>query len=211
MTFSLLAFDPESRSIGSVIASNWPSVGSCVPYFRPQVGVMHSQNCANPATAESCLDRMASGMSLEDSLNATLRNDSAPQRRQCILCDFSGNFYLHSGDDFEPVNHHRAGEECAAAGNTLVSAEVIEAMVSAYESAANVSFPEKLLLALEAGERAGGDRRGRAAASLRVLEWNYPHQQSLQLDLRVDSHPSPIEELRRLYDLFLSEDRSVVR
>ncbi len=209
MTFSIIAFDRKNKLIGSAVASKWTGVGGCTQYFRPGTGIVNIQNCAYAQVAYRILDNMEAGLDLESSLSGALLTDKAREKRQCILADLRGNFFVHSGIKCTAPLFHRIGKNCAAAGNALASPSVIEAMIAAYESSPSSVMTEKLLEALEAGQAAGGDLRGQEAAAIKVYKTTYPVQRFYPIDLRVDSHDTPLDELRRLYGVFGARDRRV--
>ena len=201
MTFSLIAFDPETKTTGSAIASKWPSVGACVPYYRPGAGLIHSQNHSFAPLAEACLENLSNGMTPQESMEAALAQDAAATRRQCIICDTSGNFHLYSGADCTPPFTHMAGQNCAAAGNTLAGEDVVRVMIAAYEAGGTKPMAERLLDALDAAQDAGGDRRGQEAAAVKIYIPDYPHHSHYPVDIRVDDHTEPFIELGRLLNI----------
>lgn len=209
MTYSLIAFDPASGQLGSLVASRWTSVGSCVPYVRQGVGLMHIQHCANPGIAEACLDSLTRGHSVVESLKIPLQGDANRESRQCILANFSGEFALFSGTACRPISATAQGTHCAAAGNMITTDAVVADMVTQYEASMELPLPERLLACIDAAELAGGDRRGRESVSLRIFDPQYPSLHHFLPDLRVDNHESPGEELKRLYQCFCSEERSI--
>lgn len=209
MTFSILAFDREQELIGSAVASKWTGVGGCTQFFRPGTGLVNMQNCSYAQVAYRILDNMENGADLPSALRKALADDSARDKRQCLLADLHGNFYAFSGRGCNGIFLHKISANCAAAGNTLDNPAVIDAMIDAYESAGSDVMTERLLEALEAGQAAGGDMRGQEAAAVKVYKTSYPVQRFYPIDLRADSHDAPLEELRRLYTIFGENDRRV--
>lgn len=211
MTFSIIGLDPVRGLIGSAVASKWTSVGGCVPFFRPGVGVLHIQGCAYARTAENIWHAMTEdGMDPAAAMAEALARDTGATHRQVMVMDLAGRRAAATGSDCVGHAVHHLGENCVVAGNTLANAAVVPAMQAAFESMSDALLGERLLAALEAGEAAGGDTRGREAAALRIYTFDYPDQRFFPLDIRVDSHDTPLAELRRLYDVFLEIDRHVI-
>lgn len=211
MTLSIIGFDAKRGLIGSAVASKWTSVGGCVPFFRPGVGVLHVQGCAYARTAETVWEKMtAESLSLQAAVDVALALDTGRGHRQIIAADMSGDMYAVTGAECLPATAHIVGKDCVLAGNTLANPDVIPAMQEAFEALPEALLGERLLAALEAGQAAGGDARGQEAAALRIYTHDYPDQSFFPLDIRVDSHDAPLSELRRLYDVFLQIDRQVI-
>lgn len=210
MTYSIIAYDPEEEMIGSAVASKWTGVGGCVQFFRPGVGFINIQNHSYAQVAYRILDKMEEGCTLDKSLLKALEIDNVKERRQCILADLEGNFHVYSGENCTGIHHQKIGKNCAAAGNTLVSENVIDAMIEAYENSSSDRIVERLIQALEAGQEAGGDERGQEAASIKAYKTSYPIQRFYPVDLRVDSHDNPLEKLRHLYRTFGDNDRRFI-
>jgi len=209
MTFSIIAFDRAQDLIGSAVASKWTGVGGCTQFFRPGTGLVNMQNCSYAQVAYRILDHMEDGMDLPESLENALKDDTAREKRQTVLADLRGNFYTSSGAGCNGIFQHKISAHCAAAGNTLANAGVIDAMIDTYENSRSGVMTERLLEALEAGQAAGGDSRGQEAAAIKVYKTTYPVQRFYPIDLRADSHDAPLEELRRLYAIFGENDRRV--
>jgi len=207
MTFSILGYDPDAQMVGSAVASKWTGVGSCVQFFQPHVGLVNMQNHSYAQVAFRVPDNMKAGETLENSLEMALEEDTAREKRQFILGDLAGNFLTFSGKACNGIYHSMIGKNCAAAGNTIADENVIAAMVDAFEGANGETLTERLMRALEAGQNVGGDTRGQEAAAIRVFQTSYPIQRFYPVDLRVDSHDKPLEELRRLLDVFDSHER----
>lgn len=200
MTFSILAFDARTGELGAAVASRSLAVGGTVVYSRFGVGMVNTQNHAHLVTGQHVLDAMEAGASPRAALDEVLARTADAERRQLIAADLHGRVGAWTGPACDGAKHERVGEGCVAAGNTLAKSRVVDAMVLAFEAASG-GLAERLLTALEAGQDAGGDRRGRQAAAIRVV----PPRTSLtaiNVDLRVDDHPEPLEELRRLLRRF---------
>ncbi|MDP7142842.1 MAG: DUF1028 domain-containing protein [Alphaproteobacteria bacterium] len=212
MTFSIVAFDPDLNMIGSAVASKWTAVGGCVSYFRPGVGIVHIQNHAYAQVAFRILDHLEQNplMDLSQSVDVALQMDRAKEKRQIAIATIDQRLYVHTGAECTELYHQKIGKNCAVAGNTLVDKDVIDAMTDAFETSTDFPFTERLIRALEAGQDRGGDARGEEAAAVKAYRFSYPIQRSYPLDLRVDNHEKPLEELRRLYTIFGDNERRFI-
>ncbi|MGD8237968.1 MAG: DUF1028 domain-containing protein [Armatimonadota bacterium] len=198
-TFSILGRDEETGHLGSAAASRYPAVGAVVPHFAIGVGAVNTQHSHHPPLAWKALELLREGAPPEEALKQILAGDARPESRQLLILDAQGQCAAHTGDRCAAAHHHVVAEDCVAAGNTLAAEAVIEAMVEAFLGSSGERLDVRLLRALEAGEEAGGDRRGKQAAAVRVMPpsedgWN----ERVCLDLRVDDHEEPIAELLRL-------------
>lgn len=208
MTFSIIGIDPENEMIGSAVASRWTGIGGCVQFFRPEVGFVNIQNTPYAQVAHRVLDLMESDDDIEHCVSSALGIDTAAKLRQFVVCSLKTHeFHVHSGTGCEDIFTHKVGKHCAAAGNSLADKAVIRDMVKAFENSQDLPLAERLLLALEAGQAEGGDSRGQEAASIQAYQFSYPMQRFYPVDLRVDSHKKPLQELRRLYEVFKEHDR----
>jgi uncharacterized Ntn-hydrolase superfamily protein len=193
-TFSIVARCPETGHLGVAVATAVPAVGSMCPFTRAGVGAVSTQSWVNPYLAIAVLDRIEAGADAETALAAALAADDAADLRQIGVVDAAGRAVSWTGPSCTPWHGHMVGEGFAVQGNMLTGPEVVAEMAVAYRASAGASLDERLMLALEAGDRAGGDKRGKQSASLRVHGAEaYP-----LADLRVDEHADPIGELRRI-------------
>ncbi|GJE37072.1 DUF1028 domain-containing protein [Methylobacterium persicinum] len=193
-TFSIAARCPRTGQLGVAVASAVPAVGALCPYLRAGVGAVTTQSWVNPYLALRILDGLAGGAGAEAALAAALATDDRADLRQIGLVDAAGAGAAWTGEGCTAEAKHRTGAGYAVQGNMLVSPEVIDAMARAFENSAACALDERLMRALEAGDGAGGDRRGKQSAALRIVEReDYPC-----LDLRVDDHATPIAQLRRI-------------
>jgi uncharacterized Ntn-hydrolase superfamily protein len=196
-TFSIVAYDATSGMLGVAVSTRVPAVGAVCPFARAGVGAISTQAWTNPLLGVDGLDLLEQGFSAEEALQKLLDADPDPESRQIIAVDREGRSAAHTGSETDPWKGHRTGDGYAVAGNMLVGEETIAAMVEAFEASAEEPLSERLLRALEAGQAAGGDKRGRQSAALYVVRTEpYPY-----LDLRVDEHTDPVAELRRVYDV----------
>ncbi len=198
MTWSIVARD-DGGAFGVAVASRFFAVGALCPHAASGIGALSTQALVNPLYAPAALDAMARNEDPAEIVRMLMRSDPGHDHRQVHLIDRAGRIAAHTGAACIDWCGHRAGAGYSVAGNMLAGAQVLEATAAAYEENRALPFPERLIVAMEAGERAGGDKRGKQAAAL-ILHTTeiYP-----ALDLRVDDHAEPIVELRRLYEVSL--------
>lgn len=191
MTYSIVARDAATGALGVAVQSHWFSVGSVVPAAQAGVGAVATQAFAERSYGPLGVERMRSGEAPVDALGELLLADPGRELRQVALVAADGRVAVHTGSACVQAAGHATGEGVSAQGNMLARPGVPEAMVAAYESAGG-GFPERLLAALDAAEALGGDARGRQSAALLVVGEE-------PVDVRVDDHPDPLAELRRLH------------
>ena len=201
-TFSIAGFDPETGSLGVAVQSKFLAVGAVVPWARAGVGAVATQAMANVSYGPRGLELMGRGMGAEETVEALVSDDEERQHRQVGVVDAKGRVATFTGGECLDWAGGLTGEHYAAQGNILVGRETVEAMACAYESSGG-EFANRLLSALGAGQEAGGDSRGKQSAALLVVRegGGYGGDNDRLLDLRVDDHPEPIEELARLREL----------
>lgn len=200
MTFSIAARDPDSGAVGIAVASRFFACGAMVPYVSAS-SAFASQAFINPLWGIDGLFRLTNGEPPEKVLTSLIQQDKGQSNRQAHMIAPDGRIAQHTGADCVPWAGHCKDENVSIAGNMLTGPEVIKAMLHAWQATSGKSFADRLLIAMDAGEAAGGDKRGRQSAALLVHEGQpYP-----ALDLRVDDHADPLTELRRL--LAVSEER----
>ena len=193
MTFSIIGRDPKTGEIGIAVASRFFAVGAMVPHVRADRAIA-TQAFANPMYGVEGLRRLAAGETGEAVLGDMTSRDAGSAQRQAHMLDTHGRFAAFTGADCVDWAGHAFGADCTVAGNMLIGPDVIEAMRAAFEASGNLPLTERLMAALEAGETAGGDKRGRQSAAIRVHRGqDWPH-----LDIRADDHADPLAELRRL-------------
>ena len=190
MTYSLVARDPDTGEFGVAVQSHWFSVGSVVPHVREGVGAVASQSVPKPTHAGRLLDRLGDGASPDEALEAVLADDEGVSMRQLAVVDASGRVAVHTGDDCIREAGHVIGDGFSAQANMMARDTVPQAMADEFSSSSG-PLAERLVGALEAAEGEGGDLRGRQSSALVVGA----------LDLRVEDHPDPVAELRRLLGL----------
>lgn len=207
MTFSIVARDPKYELYGVAVSTAVPCVGAMVPHVKPGVGAIATQSYTNVRLGIDGLRLLEEGRSPEEALLLLLREDDGAAQRQAGGVDSRGRVFVHTGADCVAWCGHRTGDNYSVQGNMLVGQETVDAMAEAYEASSG-HLTNRLLLALEAGQAAGGDKRGRESAALLVAPFmNDPLQ---KVDIRVDYHPDPVAELRRIYDLMTQRYREQI-
>jgi uncharacterized Ntn-hydrolase superfamily protein len=210
-TFSIVAFDPEADALGVAVQSKFLAVGAIVPWARAGVGAVATQAMANFNYGPRGLDLMSRGKTAEETVEALISSDDEREHRQLGVVDARGRAATFTGSECFEWAGGVAGEHYAAQGNILVGRETIEAMAYTFE-ATSEDLAGRLLAALDAGQVAGGDSRGKQSAALLVVKegGGYGGNNDRLLDLRVDDHPEPIRELiriRTLHSLYFGETR----
>jgi uncharacterized Ntn-hydrolase superfamily protein len=201
-TFSIVACDPQSGEIGIAVQSKFLSVGAVVPWVRAGVGAIATQAFANTAYGPRGLDMLAAGESPEHVARQLIAGDEGHADRQFGIVDASGRASSYTGDTCIAWAGGIAGPNFAAQGNCLAGAGVVEALASTFQTQSGL-LADRLLAALRAAQAAGGDKRGQQSAALIIEKphGGYAGFNDCYVDLRVDDHTAPIEELARLLDL----------
>ena len=197
MTFSIVAHCPRTGMLGVAVATAVPAVGSMCPYVKTGVGAVSTQSWVNPYLAIDALRMMEEGKTGPEALEAVMAADEGREVRQIGVIDARGRSAAWSGKDCTDWFGQIVEPNFAVQGNMLVSAPTIGNMASSFRASESLDLAERLMLAMEAGEAAGGDKRGRQSASLKV---HHVEEYAL-FDLRVDEHPYPVVELRRVYEI----------
>ncbi|MEV0285869.1 DUF1028 domain-containing protein [Kribbella sp. NPDC050820] len=203
MTFSVVAFDAESSSWGIAVASKFLAVGAVVPWGRAGAGAVATQAMANLSYGPDGLELLAGGVSAEQAVAQLTDVDDEREHRQVGMVDTHGRGATFTGGSCLDWAGGRAGDGFAVQGNILAGPHVVAAMADAWKASAGEAFERRLVAALAAGDQAGGDRRGRQSAALRVWREGaaYGGVLDIAIDLRVDDHRAPVDELGRLLDL----------
>ena len=201
-TFSIVAYDAGTGELGVAVQSKFLAVGAAVPWAKANVGAVATQSYANTSYGPEGLRLLAQGLSPEEVLERLTSADPGRDLRQVGIVDANGRAAAFTGAKCLPWAGHLVGENFACQGNILASGKVVEAMAEAFAGARG-ALAERLLSALAAGQAAGGDRRGQQSAALLVVKekGGYGGFNDRYIDLRVDDHPRPIEELKRIYEL----------
>ncbi len=202
-TFSMVARDPENGDLGVIVQSKFPAVGSLVPWAEAEVGAIATQAWANVSYGPKGLDFLKSGMNASEVLDVLLAADEGRKHRQVAIVDSRGNVAVHTGEECMEWAGHHMGDGYACQGNILAGPEVVGAMAETFE-ATQGDLIDRLFGALKAGQSKGGDRRGMQSAALLVVRkgGGYEGGTDRYVDVRVDDHPSPIEELERVFSIY---------
>ena len=201
-TFSIVACDLEAEEWGVAVASKFLAVGSVVPFVRAGDGAVATQAHVNTTFGPEGLELMALGYSAQDALDRLVSGDEGREHRQVGMVDGHGRSATFTGEECYSWAGGRTGPGFAAQGNILTGPEVVDRMADAFETRSG-SLVDRLVDALWAGQQAGGDSRGRQSAAVYVAKpkGGYGGYSDRFVDLRVDDHPDPIPELRRLLEL----------
>jgi uncharacterized Ntn-hydrolase superfamily protein len=193
MTWSIIGRDPTTGQVGIAVASRFFAAGALVLYSRRDCAIA-TQAFVNPLYGVEGLPRLAAGEAAAALIAELTSRDGNAAQRQVHMLDRGGRFAAFTGGGCVEWTGHAAGPDCSVAGNMLAGPEVVAATRDAFAAASGLPLPGRLLAAMEAGERAGGDKRGRQSAALRVHAGeDYPW-----IDVRADDHADPLAELRRL-------------
>ena len=193
-TFSIVARCPDSGRLGCAVSTAVPAVGGLCPYGRAGIGMVSTQSWVNPYLASAALNRMAQGRSAQQALDEVLQQDPEKHLRQLGVVDAQGGSAVWTGAQCTGWAGHFFGSGWAIQGNMLTGPIVLEAMVKSFQNSAGQELSERLMLALEAAQAQGGDKRGKQSAALIV----YDREDYPWLDARVDEHAQPVAELRRV-------------
>ena len=201
-TFSIVAFDPEKNELGVAVQSKFLSVGAAVPWVEGGVGAIATQAWANTTYGPHGLAKLRTGETPQETINALTRDDEHAAERQVGIVDAHGRSATYTGSKCMDWAGGAAGANYAAQGNILAGAAVVDGIVRAFQ-ATKGALADRLVAALRAGQAAGGDRRGKQSAALYIAKpgGGYAGFNDRYVDLRVDDHPEPIEELARLLEL----------
>ena len=202
MTFSIVARDPATGDLGIAVASKFLAVGAVVPWAQAGVGAVATQALANVRYGPDGLAFLAAGKSAADALDALTQADDGRDHRQAGIVHAAGGSASYTGSGCIPWAGGRTADGVAAQGNLLAGPSVVDALIETY-LAGGAAFPELLMRAMKAADDQGGDRRGRQSAALLIVRegGGYAGGNDRWIDLRVDEHPAPIDELSRILDV----------
>jgi len=202
-TFSIVACDRERAEWGIAVQSRFLAVGAVVPWARAGVGAIATQAWANVRYGPEGLELLRKGASADDVVKKLTQADARRDDRQVGVVDAAGRSAAFTGSKCLDWAGHQTGPGYACQGNILFAPAVVKGMARAFESTPG-DLPERLLAALSAGQREGGDRRGMQSAALLIVrdKGGYDEGSDRWVDIRVDDHPSPIEEVKRLFRLY---------
>lgn len=198
-TYSIVARDPATGQLGVAVQSHWFSVGPLVPWAEAGVGAIATQSFVNPAYGPDGLAAMRAGKTASQALAGLLAEDPGKPVRQVAMIDANGNVAAHTGAMCIPSAGHYVGENFSVQANLMLSDEVWPAMAGAYK-ATEGDLADRMLAALDAAQSVGGDIRGKQSAAMIVVSGTpsgIPWVDRI-VDLRVEDHPEPLRELRRL-------------
>jgi uncharacterized Ntn-hydrolase superfamily protein len=198
-TYSIVARDPATGQLGVAVQSHWFSVGSVVSWAEAGVGAVATQSFVDPAYGPRGLELMRGGLSPDQALAALTSVDDGREVRQIAFVDAAGRVAAHTGKQCIAAAGHHVGDGYSVQANMMLSDQVVPAMAAAYEAATG-DLAERMLQALEAAELAGGDIRGRQSAAMVIVKGSSTGRPWADrvLELRVEDHPAPLAELRRL-------------
>src|SRR5579872_7122013 len=202
MTFSIVARDPQTGELGIAVQSKFLAVGAVVPWAKAGVGAIATQSWANTSYGSHGLTLLAEGLSASETLTRLIGDDDGRASRQVGIVAMTGEPVTYTGDECYPWAGGLVGEHYASQGNILVGQETVQAMAHTFEQTPGY-LCDRLVAALAAGQAAGGDSRGKQSAALLVVRegGGYGGFNDRFIDLRVDDHPEPIDELRRILAL----------
>ncbi len=196
MTWSILARDAATGAFGVAVTTKFFAVGAGCPHAMSNAGALATQALINPTLGPRGLRLLAEGVRAAAVIETLLASDQGRETRQLHALDATGRAAAHTGRDCVDWCGHLIRTGFSVAGNMLAGPRVIEDTATAYEAGAHLPFAERLIGALDAGQAAGGDKRGKQSAALKI----YAGEEYPWLDIRVDDHPEPLVELRRLYE-----------
>jgi uncharacterized Ntn-hydrolase superfamily protein len=198
-TFSIVAYDPDKQEWGCAVASRVIAVGSVVPWAKAGNGAVATQASVNARHGSNGLELLAMNKNAEEVMKALKESDKGIEKRQIGVIDAKGNVASFTGKECNSWAGHKTGKYYACQGNLLAGEAVIDEMAKAFEESKG-SLAWRLLAALEAGDKAGGDKRGKQSAAILVVRekggWNGSNDR--MIDLRVDEHKDPVPELARI-------------
>jgi uncharacterized Ntn-hydrolase superfamily protein len=205
MTYSILGWEATNGDLGVAVQSKFPGVGSLVPYGEAEVGAVATQGFGNPRHGSAGLTLLKCGATPQQAVDVLLNDDDHGHKRQFALVDRSGRVAAYTGADLHTWDGwagSSVGRHCVALGNGLASGDVVDQMVKTFEGS-RACLAERLMAALESGQRAGGDIRGQQSAALLVLRRNggYGSLDDRHVVISIYDHDQPIDELVRCYAL----------
>lgn len=202
-TYSIVARDPVTGEMGVAVQSHWFSVGTTVSWAEAGVGAVATQSFVNKSFGPKGLALLKQGLTAQQTLDKLLSEDEGREVRQVAIIDTKGNVATHTGKNCIQHADHIKGQGYSVQSNMMLTKKVSKAMSEAYEKSTGKSLAERLLLALEAAQGAGGDIRGQQSAAILVVPAKSEGKpwDERTVDLRVDDHKTPVQELHRLYNV----------
>jgi len=198
-TFSIVACDPETQEHGVAVASKFLAVGSVVPWAKAEVGAVATQSYANTTFGPSGLELLGKGKSAEETMKALIEGDDGRDNRQVGIVDKAGKGETYTGKKCQAWAGGKTGKNYACQGNLLAGEAVVADMAKAFEDSTG-PLAWRMIAAMEAGEKAGGDKRGKQSAAILIAKpkGGYAKLNDRFVDFRVDDHEKPLEELARI-------------
>lgn len=205
-TFSIVARDSVTGEMAVAVQSHWFSVGTVVSWAEAGVGAIATQSFVNKSFGPRGLDLLRRGLTAQEALEVLLKDDEGREVRQVAIVDIKGNVATHTGKSCIQYACHLQGGQFSVQANMMLGDKVCRSMYEAYKNSGAKPIAEKLLLALEAAQKAGGDIRGMQSAAIIVVpakSENKPWDERT-VDIRVDDHTNPVKEIRRIYNVHLA-------
>ncbi|HVE60792.1 MAG TPA: DUF1028 domain-containing protein [Chitinophagaceae bacterium] len=205
-TYSIVCRDEVTGEMGVAVQSHWFSVGTAVSWAEAGVGAVATQSFVNKSFGILGLNLLRTGLTAQQVVDSLLKDDEGREVRQLAIIDSKGNVATHTGKNCIDYANHVKGENFSVQSNMMLTKGVSKAMSGAFQKSINKPLAERMLIALEAAQTAGGDIRGQQSASLILVPAKSAGKpwDERSIDLRVDDHPAPLKELRRLYTLHLA-------
>ena len=201
MTWSIVARDARTGAFGVAVSTKFFAVGALCPHAKSFVGALSTQALINPMYGPNGLALLEQGVSAADAVKRLTQEDPGSIIRQLHMIDAKGRVAAHTGTGCIDWCGHKLGEGFSVAGNMLAGQQVVEKTAETYVARADLPFAERLAVALQAGEAAGGDKRGKQSAALKI----HSIEDYADVDLRVDDNPEPIAELQRLLRVYRAD------
>jgi uncharacterized Ntn-hydrolase superfamily protein len=200
-TYSIVCRDETTGEMGVAVQSHWFSVGTAVSWAEAGVGAIATQSFVNKSFGILGLNLLRKGLTSQQVVDSLLKDDEGREVRQLAIIDSKGNVATHTGKNCIDHANHIKGENFSVQSNMMLTSGVSKAMSNAFQHINNKPLAERMLIALEAAQRAGGDIRGQQSAAMIVVPGKSEGKpwDERSVDLRVDDHPAPLRELRRLY------------
>jgi uncharacterized Ntn-hydrolase superfamily protein len=205
-TYSIVCRDAATGEIGVAVQSHWFSVGTAVSWAEAGVGAVATQSFTNKSFGIRGLNLLRSGLTAQQALDSLLKDDEGREVRQVAIVDVKGNVAVHTGKNCIDHANHIKGDGYSVQSNMMLTDKVSTAMSEAFEKSKGKALCERMLLSLEAAQKAGGDIRGQQSAAMIVVPGKSEGRpwDERTVDLRVDDNPAPLKELRRLYNVQLA-------
>lgn len=203
MTFSIVAYDPKNDEWGVAVQSKFVAVGAIVPFAKAGVGAIATQAYSNTSYGPKGLSLLKKGFTAEETIQKLIEYDDLKEQRQVGIVDSYGNTASFTGKECFNWAGHIVGKNYACQGNILASKKVVSSMSNAFLDTEG-DLIEKLFATLEAGQKQGGDKRGRESAAILIVKEKgaYDGGTDRYIDIRVDEHPNPIHELRKIFEIY---------